>query len=95
MPILHTAHLRVRPDIVDNFLARLLRHAATSLDREPGCRRFDIQQECNDPTLFLLVEEYADDAALQTHRDSPHYQAFRNDVQDWVVERQWWFWERR
>jgi quinol monooxygenase YgiN len=95
MPILHTAHLRVRLDIVDNFLARLLRHAAISLDREPGCHRFDIQQECNDPTLFLLVEEYADEAALQAHRDSPHYQAFRNDVQDWVVERQWWFWERR
>lgn len=95
MPILHTAHLRVRSDIVDTFLARLLQHAATSLDREPGCHRFDIQQERSDPTLFLLIEEYADEAALRAHRDSLHYQAFAKDVKDWVLERQWWFWERR
>ena len=73
----------------DRDVARLLRHAAISLDREPGCHRFDIQQECNDPTLFLLVEEYADEALealaariaaghgdvdIETHRgDQPLY----------------------
>ena len=92
MALLHTAHLRVREEAIEAFRARLLRHAATSLEREEGCHRFDFSQERSDPTLFLLIEVYADDQALQIHRESPHYLAFRGDVQDWVVERHWWFW---
>lgn len=92
MPLLHTAHLRVKENVVEPFRARLARHAATSLEREEGCHRFDVFQERDDPTLFLLIEIYADDAALDAHRHSPHYLAFRRDVADWVVDRKWWFW---
>lgn len=93
MTLLHTAHLKVREEAIEAFRARLTRHAATSLEREEGCLRFDCFQERNDPTLFLLVEVYADDAALELHRKSPHYLAFREDVVDWVVDRKWWFWD--
>ena len=92
MAILHTAHLRVRVDIVEPFRERLLRHSRISLDSEPGCYRFDIHQEAKDPTLFLLIEVYADDMALELHRNSHHYRQFREDVSDWVVERSWWYW---
>jgi quinol monooxygenase YgiN len=91
--LLHTAHLRVKEDVVDLFRARLVRHAATSLEREEGCHRFDFFQERGDPALFLLIEIYEDDAALEAHRASAHYLAFREDVKDWVVDRQWWFWD--
>jgi autoinducer 2-degrading protein len=94
MPILHTAHLRAREDVIDRFRERLLRHARITLDAEPGCHRFDIHQEANDPALFLLIETYADEAALAAHRASPHYLQFREDVKGWVVERTWWFWNR-
>ncbi|MFG1347998.1 putative quinol monooxygenase [Xanthobacter autotrophicus DSM 431] len=93
MPLIHTAHLKVRPDIVGLFRDRLKRHAATSLAAEPGCLRFDLFQERATPELFLLVEHYADAVALDAHRASPHYLAFRADVKDWVEERTWWFWE--
>ncbi|MFO1281801.1 MAG: putative quinol monooxygenase [Burkholderiales bacterium] len=92
MSVIHTAHLRVRPEAVDRFRARLARHARTSLEAEPGCLRFDLHQERDDPALFLLCEEYADAAAFDAHRASPHYLAFREDVKDWVVERTWWYW---
>ncbi len=92
MPLLHTAHLRVRPEAVEAFRARIARHAATSLEREPGCHRFDVHQERDDPTLFLLIEVYTDDAALAAHRESEHYLAFRADVATWIVDRTWWFW---
>ncbi len=92
MPILHTAHLRVRPDAVETFRARLLRHAATTLAEESGCSRFDVFQETSDSALFLLIEIYDDEAALELHRNSAHYLAFRADVKDWVEERQWWYW---
>jgi (4S)-4-hydroxy-5-phosphonooxypentane-2,3-dione isomerase len=94
MSIFHTAHLRVREDAAEPFRDRLLRHARISLDAEPGCNRFDIYQESKDPTLFLLIEIYADEAAFDAHRNSPHYLQFREDVKDWVVDRKWWYWRR-
>jgi quinol monooxygenase YgiN len=92
MEIFHTAHLRVRPEAIEPFKARLLRHARTSVADEPGCRCFDVHQDKSDPTLFLLIERYADQAAFEAHRSSPHFVAFRQDVKDWVVERTWWYW---
>ena len=92
MALLHTAHLQVRPDAVELFMARLSRHAKTSVAAEHGCHGFVVHQGKQDPTLFLLIETYADDTALEAHRVSPHYLAFREDVKPWVVERTWWFW---
>jgi autoinducer 2-degrading protein len=94
MPIFHTAHLRVRKDVIDRFRERLLRHARMSHDAEPGCHRFEVHQETNDPTLFLLIEIYADKIAFEAHRSSAHYLAFREDVRDWVTERTWWHWTK-
>ena len=93
MTLLHTAHLQVKPEAVEPFRARLSRHAATSVEREEGCHRFDFFQERTDPALFLLIEIYEDEAALETHRTSAHYLAFREDVKDWVTGRTWWFWD--
>lgn len=93
MGVLHTAHLRVRSDAIEPFKARIARHASISVNEEAGCSRFDVHQERGDPMLFLLIECYDDQAALEAHRRSPHYLAFREDVKDWVVERSWWYWD--
>ena len=90
--LVHTAHLTCRPESVEPFWARLERHARTTLEAEPGCLRFDLHQDRDEPTRFLLVEHYADDAALETHREAAHYKAFRADVANWLVKREWWFW---
>ena len=66
---------------------------ATSLEREQGgCLRFDVHQDQHDPTLFLLIEIYRDEAAFEAHRNSAHFQAYKQDTQDWVAERTWWYW---
>jgi len=93
MPILHTAHLTCRKDVIDAFRTRVLRHAANTLKREPGCSRFDVHQETERPEIFLLFEIYDDAAALQAHRDAAHYAQFRAEVKDWIEQREWWFWE--
>ncbi len=90
--LVHTAHLTCRPDVIDAFKARLTLHARTTLAAEPGCRRFDVHQSKDDPTVFFLHEIYADQAALDVHRVAPHYLQFRADTADWVTARQWWFW---
>ena len=83
----------VYPEAIERFRSRLLRHARTSLDSEHGCLAFDVYEETANPGLFFLYEVYADDDALSTHRSSPHYLAFREDVKDWVAERIWYFWD--
>ncbi|ETA53248.2 hypothetical protein P279_04270 [Rhodobacteraceae bacterium PD-2] len=93
MTLLHPAHLTVRPDAIQSFRARLARHAAITLEREDGCLRFDVHQDRDVPARFLLIEVYADDAALAAHREAPHYLQFRRDVAEWVTDRQWWFWD--
>jgi quinol monooxygenase YgiN len=93
MSIFHTAHLQVRKGVVGQFRERLLRHARISRT-EPGCHRFDVHQETSSPTLFLLIEIYADRSAFEAHRNSAHYLQFRDDVKDWVVERTWWLWHQ-
>ncbi len=93
MTVLHTAHLRARPDAVERYKARLLQHAANTLRLEAGaCLRFDVHQDASDPTLFLLIEIYRDEAALDAHRGSAHFLAYRTETGDWVAERTWWYW---
>ena len=48
---------------------------------EPGCFRFDILQNQEDPNRFHLYEVYADAAALDAHREAPHYKKWRSTVE--------------
>ncbi len=94
MTVLHTAHLRARPETVERYRDRLLVHARNTLTLEPGgCLRFDVHQDVSDPTLFLLIEVYRDMAALEAHRNSAHFREYKADTQDWVAERTWWYWQ--
>lgn len=90
--LIHTAHLVCRSDAIDFFRERLRRHARTTLEMEAGCHRFDVHEDRTEPTRFLLIEHYDDEAAHELHRRSPHYLSFRSDTADWVVRREWWYW---
>ncbi|WP_425602847.1 putative quinol monooxygenase [Hoeflea algicola] len=91
--LVHTAHLRCRPDAVEQFKSRLQKHAEITLNAEEGCQKFAIHQAREEPTCFLLVEHYLDEEALEIHRVAPHYLQFRKDVSDWITSRDWWFWD--
>jgi len=91
--IVHTAYLTCRTELLAEFRSRLLQHAANSVEKEEGCIKFAIHQDRNKPERFLLVEHYADEGALEAHRNAEHYLRFREDVADWVVQREWWFWD--
>jgi len=91
MPLTHTAHLTVHEERIEAFRERVRRHAETSR-AEPGCLTFDFYQDTEAPGAFLLFEVYRDKAALEAHRASAHFLAFRRDVDHWVISRQWWYW---
>jgi len=75
MFIVHV-QVHVKPESVEAFKAATRLNARLSL-LEPGCLRFDVVQQVDDPTRFVLVEHYRDAAANAAHKETPHYAAWR------------------
>ena len=89
--LVHTAHLSVHENCIEKFSERVKRHARVART-EPGCLAFDVYQSSDAPNDFLLFEVYRDTGSLESHRRSAHFAAFRHDVDEWVIGRQWWYW---
>jgi autoinducer 2-degrading protein len=84
MLIVHV-HVHVKPQHVDAFIEATLENARQSV-REPGIARFDVIQQAGDPARFVLVEVYRTAEAPARHKDTPHYQAWRDAVADMMAE---------
>jgi (4S)-4-hydroxy-5-phosphonooxypentane-2,3-dione isomerase len=78
MLVVHV-HVRVRPGLVEDFLAATLLNARASL-AEPGVLRFDVLQDQADPAHVVLTEVYRDEEASAAHKLTPHYAAWRDSV---------------
>jgi autoinducer 2-degrading protein len=71
----------------DELGSALVAYAKTCMEREPGCRRYDV---CLDPvegTSFLLYQVYDSEAAYLAHRELPHYAEFRSLADPWTRSR--------
>jgi (4S)-4-hydroxy-5-phosphonooxypentane-2,3-dione isomerase len=69
----------VVPEQLDAFLAATQENAVASRD-EPGILRFDVLSDRADPARVVLVEIYRDEAAAAAHKDTAHYQRWRDTV---------------
>jgi len=76
--------VQVKPDAVAAFRAATVANASASL-REPGVARFDVMQDLDDPTRFVLVEAYRSPAAVAAHKETAHYLTWRDTVADWMA----------
>lgn len=84
MFIVHV-HAHVKPGEVEAFRAATLRNASASC-REPGVARFDVIQQEDDPTRFVLVEVYRSPAAAVAHKETAHYAEWRDLVAPTMAE---------
>ena len=77
--------VHVKEDQVEAFKAASVENARNSV-QEPGIARFDVIQQADDPTRFVLVEVYrtADDPAR--HKETAHYQSWRDTVAEMMAE---------
>jgi len=78
-------YLQVKPDFVEPFIAATRANAQNSR-REPGVVRFDVLQQQDDPTRFVLYEIYRQPTDLDAHRLTDHYARWRDAVADWMAE---------
>jgi len=84
MLVVHV-HVRVKPEFVDAFREATVNNARESL-KEPGIARFDVVQQADDATRFVLVEVYRTAQAPAQHKETAHYQAWRDAVAPWMAE---------
>ena len=78
-------HVQVKPESVEEFRTATLENARHSV-REPGIARFDVLQQSDDPTRFVLVEVYRDPRAPAAHKETAHYLAWREKVEPMMAE---------
>lgn len=84
MLIVHV-HVHVKSECVEAFKAASLENARDSV-REPGIARFDVVQQADDPTRFVLVEVYRTPDATTAHKETKHYQVWRDAVAPMMAE---------
>ncbi len=66
------ARVKARPDKV-NELRSALNSLIEPTRKEPGCLSYNLLQNNEDPTEFAFVEEWRNDAALESHLSSRHF----------------------
>src|SRR5688500_7968034 len=66
----------VRLELLEEFEQALLHNARESVARDPGCIRFDVSQQQDDPTRWVHYELYDSPDAHAAHRRSPRCLAY-------------------
>jgi len=83
--IITHVYVHVKPESIEAFREASLENARESV-KEPGVIRFDVLQEREDPTRFVLVEIYRTEEDPKRHKETPHYQAWKDKVADMMAE---------
>ncbi len=84
MLIVHV-HAHVKPEFVETFREATLENARHSV-HEPGIARFDVIQQLDDLTRFILVEVYRTPDDPARHKETAHYQKWRDTVAEMMAE---------
>ncbi len=78
MLIVHV-HAHVKPEFAEAFRVATAENARNSV-LEPGILRFDVIQQADDPSRFVLIEVYRTVEATVAHKETAHYAAWRDAV---------------
>ena len=84
MFIVHV-YVRVKSEFLEPFKQATLANARASV-QEPGVARFDVVQQSDDPTRFVLVEVYRSVEANAAHKETQHYAVWRDTVAPMMAE---------
>ena len=78
-------YVQVKQDHIDEFIeATRLNHLAST--QESGNCRFDILQQQENPSQFILYEAYKNQQEAAKHKETQHYMSWRETVADWMAE---------
>jgi len=78
-------YVHVKPEFVQAFKDLSCENAKNSI-QEPGIARFDVIQQADDSTRFVLIEIYRNSDAPARHKETNHYAAWRDGVANMMAE---------
>ncbi len=78
-------YIQVRPEFIDEFRVATELNARQSI-KEPGIARFDVLQQQDDPTKFMLIEVYRTEKDPAKHKQTSHYAIWRDCVEKMMAE---------
>src|SRR3974390_1733583 len=84
MLIVHV-NVHVKPEAVEMFKSASVANARESV-KELGIARFEVLQQQDDPTRFVFVEIYRTPEAPAAHKETKHYQTWRDTVAPMMAE---------
>ncbi len=86
-PLVVLVEFLVNPSFVGRFDDLISANAKASLERERGCKRFDVLFDPKEPRRFVLYEIYDDEAAFDEHLASAHYRSFAAAIENGIEQR--------
>ncbi|SRR6266511_1190654 len=78
-------HVSVKPEFIEAFKQASIENASNSV-KEAGIARFEVIQQTDDPTKFILVEIYKTVEAPAIHKETTHYKRWRDKVMPMMAE---------
>jgi (4S)-4-hydroxy-5-phosphonooxypentane-2,3-dione isomerase len=84
---MHIVHVfvKVKADSIEDFREATAENARNSV-KEPGIAKFDVLQQKDDPTRFILVEVYRTTEDPAKHKETAHYLMWRDAVAHMMAE---------
>ena len=77
-------YVQVKPEYIEEFKQICVENAQNSV-KEAGIKRFDVLQQSDDPTRFVLVEAYTDESGIGQHKQTAHYSKWQKTVENMLV----------
>lgn len=77
-------YVHVKTEHINDFIKACAENHRNSIN-EPGNFRFDILQQNDDPSRFVLYESYANESDANQHKQTQHYLKWRTAVENWMA----------
>ena len=79
--IIVNVFVSVKPEMTEEFIKATKENAKNSIN-EPGIIRFDFIRQADSSSDFLLVEAYKNEDAISRHKQTAHYNIWKNTVEN-------------
>jgi autoinducer 2-degrading protein len=73
---------KILPEHLDDYITNM-RVCAEKTWQEPGCIRYEVMQDVDDPTMMCLSQIFLDEAAYQAHQDTEHHRVWAEMSGGW------------
>ena len=77
------ANLYIKPENIKDF-TEAAKEMIENSNKETGCSFYQLYQDPYDNTKFVFIEEYKNQAAVETHFSTDYFKAFGPKISDFV-----------